>query len=407
MKIKNNLKTIFQIVGIIFVAVIGFSLAACGDGGGGTNSTTYTVTVNNGTGGGSFAAGATVTITATVPSGQTFQNWTVDSGGVTLANANSSSTTFTMPTNDVTVTANFSTTYTVTVNNGTGGGSYAEGATVTITATVPSGQVFVNWTVDSGDITLANAYSQNTTFTMPANAVTVTANFTTPVIGDGTGDIDSRRYTVEVYSITSATYTYLSDTYGSKTYEDFQRADIISKTGTSLVNSYTNQTFQNVISVYSNSIGMPSQFITATNNNLTLALQTYNRSGYCGAFGSGSTYRFHYVTRKGQDNYTVEVYNITSATYTYLSDTYSGKTYDDIKRVDIISKTGTSLVNSYTNQTFQNVILVYSNSIGMPSQFITATANNLTEALQTQNRKSFSGAFGSGSTYRFHYVSQE
>ena len=71
------------------------------------------------------------------------------------------------------------TSYTVTVNNGTGGGDYAEGATVTITANAaPSGQAFDKWTTSDG-VTFANASSATTTFTMPAKAVTVTANYKT------------------------------------------------------------------------------------------------------------------------------------------------------------------------------------------------------------------------------------
>lgn len=77
----------------------------------------------------------------------------------------------------VTVTSTPVTKYLVTVNGGTGGAEYEAGDTVTITATVPSGKQFKNWTVNSGGITLANASSASTTFTMPANAVTVTASF--------------------------------------------------------------------------------------------------------------------------------------------------------------------------------------------------------------------------------------
>ena len=64
----------------------------------------YTLTVENGTGGGLFAAGATVSITATVPAGQRFVRWE-GSNTVTFADPTSSSTTFTMPASNVTVTA--------------------------------------------------------------------------------------------------------------------------------------------------------------------------------------------------------------------------------------------------------------------------------------------------------------
>lgn len=69
-------------------------------------------------------------------------------------------------------------TYAVTVNNGTGGGNYAEGATVTITADeAAEGTEFSSWTVDSGGVTLDDDTIATTTFTMPANAVEVTANY--------------------------------------------------------------------------------------------------------------------------------------------------------------------------------------------------------------------------------------
>lgn len=68
--------------------------------------------------------------------------------------------------------------YTVAVNNGTGGGEYAEGSTVTITADAPvSGKQFDKWEVNSGGVTLADATNSTTTFTMPAEAVSVTATY--------------------------------------------------------------------------------------------------------------------------------------------------------------------------------------------------------------------------------------
>lgn len=68
--------------------------------------------------------------------------------------------------------------YMVAVNNGTGGGEYAEGSTVTITADAPvSGKQFDRWVVNSGSVTLAGSTSSTTTFTMPAEAVSVTATY--------------------------------------------------------------------------------------------------------------------------------------------------------------------------------------------------------------------------------------
>ncbi|GBU20318.1 hypothetical protein R80B4_00194 [Fibrobacteres bacterium R8-0-B4] len=179
----------------------GFSVR-CVEGDGGTPTPVYTVTVSSAgsgaTGGGSYAAGTTVNISAgTAPSGQTFKNWTAT--GVTLPNANSAATSFIMPSNAVTVTAVFEAAmYTVTVSSAgsgaTGSGSYAAGATVNIFAgTPPAYRQFKNWTATGNGVTFANANSAATTFTMPPNAVTVTAVFDTLSItqsggGGGSGD---------------------------------------------------------------------------------------------------------------------------------------------------------------------------------------------------------------------------
>jgi len=69
--------------------------------------------------------------------------------------------------------------YTLTLKDATAipNGSCATGATITITAnTPPSGQVFDKWTATPA-VTFANATASPTTFTMPANALTITANY--------------------------------------------------------------------------------------------------------------------------------------------------------------------------------------------------------------------------------------
>jgi hypothetical protein len=144
----------------------------------------YTATVENGTGGGSYASGASVNISANAaPSGKVFDKWTSDD--VTVASANSSTTSFVMPAKAVTVKATYKDapvtpqTYAVTVTGGTDGanGPYAAGATVTITANAPaSGKVFDTWTTTDG-VTFADASKAATSFVMPAKAVTVTATY--------------------------------------------------------------------------------------------------------------------------------------------------------------------------------------------------------------------------------------
>lgn len=67
--------------------------------------------------------------------------------------------------------------FAVTVVNGEGSGSFVEGETVTVKAgSAPEGHEFTGWTSADG-VDFADASSEETTFTMPDKAVTVTANY--------------------------------------------------------------------------------------------------------------------------------------------------------------------------------------------------------------------------------------
>jgi len=157
----------------------------------------YAVTVTGGTA--TVAAGTpitramegvSVTVTAQAPDGKHFVKWVVKAGGVTLANATSATTTFTMPANDVTIEAEFAENpveaYTLTVIKGTA--SVAAGTpitdkieqntVVTVTADAPeTGKVFDKWVVLEGNVTLTDATKATTTFTMPASAVKIEATY--------------------------------------------------------------------------------------------------------------------------------------------------------------------------------------------------------------------------------------
>jgi len=71
-------------------------------------------------------------------------------------------------------------TYTVTVVNGSGSGSYVEGATVIVAAYAPNkGYQFHKWTSNDDDVDFASESVAATTFKMPDENVTVTANYIT------------------------------------------------------------------------------------------------------------------------------------------------------------------------------------------------------------------------------------
>jgi hypothetical protein len=137
------------------------------------------------TDGSPYAEGTTVNIEAVANLGYRFVNWTAPAG--VFGNANTAETTFTMPGQAVTVTANFELipTYELTMavspmgsgtaTDMTDGSPYAEGTTVNIEAVPNPGYRFVNWTAPAG--VFGNANEAETTFIMPGQAVTVTANF--------------------------------------------------------------------------------------------------------------------------------------------------------------------------------------------------------------------------------------
>ena len=132
-----------------------------------------------------YGAGVAVSIKAVAAPGYHFVNWTAPAGGFT--NPSSATTTFTMPAQDVTVTANFEVggEYTLTMAASpimggtaydvTGASPYNEGEIVSIQAIAASGYQFAGWAAPAG--TLANAYTTATTFTMPGLNVVVTATF--------------------------------------------------------------------------------------------------------------------------------------------------------------------------------------------------------------------------------------
>ncbi len=156
-----------------------------------TQAVICTLTVNTNSDGGNvtlspdgkiYGVGTRVTATAATKPGFSFTGW---SAGASTSNG----TVATVFMNEnKTLTAEFVTSgttptpdkYTVTLTSAgtgaSGSGSYEVGTTVTIKAgTAPTGQQFKEWTATG--VTLTSPNSATTTFSMPANAVTVTAVF--------------------------------------------------------------------------------------------------------------------------------------------------------------------------------------------------------------------------------------
>ena len=138
------------------------------------------VTVIGGTGGGRYAAGTSVKVKVTVPTGKTFTSWSFSGVVLNTAQLTQEEITFTMPDNDVTLTATFEDIiYNITVTNGTPSAPTAKyQEEVTVTANAPAADKrFDKWEVTGLDTTGMDLSKTQIKFLMPAGDVTFKATY--------------------------------------------------------------------------------------------------------------------------------------------------------------------------------------------------------------------------------------
>ena len=173
---------------------------------------TYKLTVENGSGSGSYEAETVVTIRANPPeTGEVFDRWSGDHLE-NIGDATSEVTTYTMPNQDITLTANYTGviphTLTVTTYTKTETVRLAMGDIHYIEADpAPQGKVFHHWVVEPS-IYEKNLYepAASTHFTMPNEDVTLTAFYITKgekqlVVKNGRG---SGWYEYDTYAAVSS-----------------------------------------------------------------------------------------------------------------------------------------------------------------------------------------------------------
>ena len=146
----------------------------------------HAITVNNGTANVEEAViGDTVKIKAESREGYVFDHWEVSYGDVAVANKNAEETTFTMPDSMVVLTARYKALQSITLENGkayAGGEEITtakKGTEVTIKADDLGGKAFDRWEIVSGNVTLEDANKAETTFTMPAESISLRAVYNT------------------------------------------------------------------------------------------------------------------------------------------------------------------------------------------------------------------------------------
>ena len=144
------------------------------------------ITVNNGTADVEKAViGDTVKIKAESREGYVFDRWEVSYGDVVVDDKNAEETTFVMPDSMVVLTARYKAMQSITLENGkayAGGEEITtakKGTEVTIKAKNLDGKVFDRWEIVSGNVTLKDADKAETTFTMPAEPISLKAVYNT------------------------------------------------------------------------------------------------------------------------------------------------------------------------------------------------------------------------------------
>ena len=142
-------------------------------------------------------SGTSVTVTVTIPTGKSFIRWVFEGVTIPTADVTKQEITFTMPDNDVTLTAKFEDIiYNITVTNGTSSAPTAKyQEEVTVTANAPATDMYFDkWEVTGLDTTDMDLTKTEIKFNMPANSVTFKATYLAVkkydiVVVDGTKDI--------------------------------------------------------------------------------------------------------------------------------------------------------------------------------------------------------------------------
>lgn len=162
----------------------------------------YTVTVINGNGSGTYAQGTTVVISANEPAaGMTFQKWTTESNGVTLASVSLPATTFTMPAGNVTVTANYvaATAANTATPTSTGGNSGGGGST-RVDITKPG--------ISNKDLATANANGTTDNFIVKITETDEATRAVSDALANKYGSLDNILYYAMDISLWDSTGTY-------------------------------------------------------------------------------------------------------------------------------------------------------------------------------------------------------
>ncbi|EHQ88486.1 InlB B-repeat-containing protein [Desulfosporosinus youngiae] len=404
-----------------------------------TAPSTYTLTVNmdggnSGITGGNYIAGAEVAIDAGTKAGYTFSGWTTSNGG-TFANATLTSTIFTMPANEVTITAqwteNAATTYTVTFTGGAGATGVAPiqaatGANGTFALPAntftKTGYTFAGW--NDGMTT----YDAGTTYTMPANDVTFTAQWTadapntyTVTFVGGTGATGTAptqaatgangTFALPANTFTKTGYTFAGWNDGMTTY-DAGTTYTMPANDVTFTAQWTADAPNTYTVTFVGGTGAtgtaPTQAATGANGTFALPANTFTKTGYTFAgwndgtttYDAGATYTMpaNDVTFTAQwtadapNTYTVTFIGGTGATGTAPTQVATGANGTFALPANPFAKTGYTFAGWSDGSTTYNAGTTYT----MPAENVTFTAQWTANAPDTYTITFIGGAGATG-----------
>ena len=256
------------------------------------------------------AAGETVTLTATPGDGYGFVSWDVVDGSSNPVSVTENQ--FTMPSSNVTVSANFGRLYsisiptpsngTATTNYGGNGSSAPAGATVTITTTPISGYALdelsvTNTTAEPNEV-VSVTKSQ---FTMPAGNVRIDASF---VVGDTKETISSGSFSGDTNSISHTTSSGITIQHskdgGSNVGTTYNTVSTLRVYKNNAL-IFTGKTFKKIVITYKDEY-CGNEGLTVSTGDGTLTLDEENKTITWENAGGASTVKIKNAPKSASEN---------------------------------------------------------------------------------------------------------
>ena len=383
----------------------------------GADETTYSVTVTQPAEGGSIEAdkdeaakGATVTLTATPDAGYKWKSWTVTGASGDVAVSNNQ---FTMPAEDVTVTASFEAKTQHTISWSVNGATktltpanvYEGDALGTLPTLDPSdictGKVFVGWTTEANkDYKHAtDAPEFITKDTKPSANTTYYAVFATESEGGGNVFDGSAGGTFKIYAVVNGTNYYAKGT-GSKISSTTNEGEATEYTFTKISDGVFSIKTSSTYITYASSSNLGTNNTTAYNWNIStgtngtwrIASVATNTRGFiyrASTYNQFGGYALSNATAGSTEYFDVEIGSGSSASYSdYTTSCGTAPEPEDVYNVTIADgiTNGTVTANPTSAEEGATIILTVSPADGYMLNNLSVTDESSNPISVTDNK---------------------